>query len=101
MQSGSGLVENIKHAALVFVPVTAFGRTASRARPRLKMRRQFHALRLASRERCGRPAEPQISEADPVEHAQLLGKARNFRKELKRFTDGQVQNFVNVLALVP
>src|SRR6202790_3573594 len=49
MQAGSGLIENIKHAAFAFGPVTALAEAVGRAGSRLKVRRQLHTLRFASR----------------------------------------------------
>src|ERR1017187_4860570 len=64
------------------------------------MRGQFHALRLASRERRGRLPKTQVSEAHFVQHAQFFREPRNLGKELERFANGKVQYFVNALAFV-
>src|ERR1019366_7230271 len=105
VQAGSRLIENVKHVALAFGPVTALcaaaGRTgAGLASSRLKVRGQLHALRFASGERGRRLAETQVAEADFVEHAQFFREPGNVGEELEGLANGEVQNFVNVLALV-
>src|ERR1700686_2068513 len=64
------------------------------------MRGQLHALRFASRE-CGRRlAETQVAEADFVEHAQFFSEPGDFGEELERLANGEVQDLMNILALV-
>ena len=74
-------------------------RLASRA-VGLQVRGQFHALRFAAGERGRRLAQPQVAEADFVEHAQFLGDLGDVGEELQGLADGQVQHVVDVLALV-
>src|SRR5271156_2602790 len=100
MQAGGGLVENVKHSALAFRSVTALCGTTGRARSGLKMRGQLHALRFASGERRGRLPETQVAEADFVEHAQFLGETRSLGEELETFANREVQDLMNILALV-
>ena len=73
MQTGRRFIENVKHAGLAFRRVTVRRCATGRARSSLtnsglKVRGQLHALRFASRERRGRLAQPQVSEADFIEH---------------------------------
>src|ERR1700688_5307350 len=82
MQTGSWLIENIKSLPLSLRGVAALARPAHRACAGLKMRRQFHALRLASRERGGRLPEPQIAQPNFIQDAQFLRQAGNFREKL-------------------
>src|SRR5271169_1626200 len=100
MQAGSWLIENIKHATLALRTVTALPVAAGRAIPRLKVCSQFHALRFAAGERSRRLPQPQVAKADFVQHAQLFREPRNLGKELKRFANREVQDFMNVLAFV-
>src|SRR5262249_25284067 len=85
MQPGSRLVENVERVV---------------ARAPGQVRGQLDALRLAARQRRGRLAQPEVAESDIVEDFQLAGDAVAVREEAHRFADGQVQNFVNVLAAV-
>src|SRR5271155_1845892 len=100
MQAGRRLIKNVEHAALAFGQITAFCVARNRSSSGLEVRRQLHALCLASRERGRRLPETQVAEADLVEHAQFFRESRDVRKKLKRFTDGEVQHLVYVLALV-
>src|SRR5208337_620087 len=100
VQAGSRLIENVKHAGLAFGRVAVLCAVAGRARPRLQVRGQLHALRLASGERGRRLAKTQVAEADFIEHAQFFREPGNVGEELERFANGQVQDLVNVLALV-
>src|ERR1035438_1160389 len=97
MQPGRRFVENVEHAALVFGAVAAFRRPAQRTSARLKVRGQFHALRFASRERGGRLAQSQVAEAHLIQNAQFFRESRNLGKELERFANSEIQDFVNVL----
>src|SRR6202140_2170971 len=64
------------------------------------MRRQFHALRFASRERRRRLPKAQVSQPDFLQRPQLLGDLWRLGKEFQRLLHRQVQHFVNVLAAI-
>ncbi len=64
------------------------------------MRRQLHALRLASRESRGRLTQAQISEPDFFQHSQLLDDLGHAGKKLQRFLDGRVQNFMDIFPAI-
>src|SRR5450631_2042740 len=100
MEAGGGLVENVEHTAFEFWGASVFCGAADRARARLEMGGQLHALRFASGE-CGRRlAESQVAEADLVENAQFFCEPGRFGEEAECLANREIQDFVNVLALV-
>ena len=66
----------------------------------LQVRGQLHALGFAAGERGRRLAEPQVAEADFVQHAQLLDDLGHAGEEVQRLLDGEVEHVVNVLAVI-
>src|ERR1700733_1423071 len=100
MQTGGGLVENVKHAALAFRRIAALRRTTHRARSGLEVRGQLHALRFASGERGGGLSKPQIAKAYLIKAAQFFREPWSFREKSQRLANREIQNLVNVLALV-
>ena len=64
------------------------------------MRRQFHALRLATGKRGGGLAQPQIAEPDFFQHPQLLHHLGYAGEEVQRLFHRQVQHFVDILAAI-
>src|SRR5271157_1951622 len=98
VQSRRGLVEDVEYA---WVAAVAFELGASDiALLGLKMRRQFHALRLSTRQRGGRLAQPQVPETDLIKDAKLFDDLGHSGKEKERAFHGQVQDFVNVLPVI-
>ncbi len=85
MQSGRRFVENIKHA---------------RVRLMHEMRGQLQTLRFATGERRRRLPQPQITEADFVEHLQLGDDFRHGREKSDRLAHGELQHLVNVFLAV-
>src|SRR5689334_23239516 len=65
------------------------------------MRRQLHALCLAPTQRGRRLAQPQVSQANLFQDAQLVNDPRGRGKKLQRLFYRQVQRFKDVLSLVP
>src|SRR5580700_466501 len=101
MQPSRGLIKNIKHtpsSRSFFWPRRR--RPPNLATRRLQMRRQFHALRLSSRQSCRRLPEPQISQTNFFQHAQLVGKLGHFGKKLERLFHREAQHLVNILSAV-
>src|SRR3984957_8150981 len=64
------------------------------------MRRQLHALGLASGKRRGRLSQPQISQANFFKRPQFLRNLWSFGKEPQRLFNGQDEHFVNILAVI-
>ena len=98
MQAGGRLVEDVEHARLALVLLAA--RLADVAQLGLQVRRQLHALRLAAGERGRRLPQPQIAQADFLQHAQLLHDLGHAGEEVQRLLHRQVQHVVNVLAVI-
>ena len=67
---------------------------------RRQVRRDLDTLRLASRERRGRLAEPDVAEADLVEHLQAAQHLHRAAEELQRLAHCEVQDLGDVAALV-
>src|SRR5262245_52594719 len=65
------------------------------------MRGDLDALRFATRQRRRRLAEPQVAEADLVEHLQAPQDLRRAAEERERFADGEIEHLVNRAATVP
>ena len=65
------------------------------------MRRNLDALRLAARQRRRRLAEPQITEADFVEHLQPAQHLWRAAEERQRLAHGHVEHLRDRLVLVP
>src|SRR5581483_4527938 len=57
-------------------------------------------LGLASGERSRRLSEPQISQPDLFQHAQLFRDLRHGGEKLQRFFDREVQHLMNILAAI-
>src|SRR5262245_55181338 len=85
MQAGRGLVQNIERS-----PCTA---------PR-QLFRELHALRLSPAERRRRLAETEVSEADILERAQLVGDRREVLEQRQRLIDGEIEHVGDRLAAV-
>ena len=85
VQAGGGLVEDVQGA---------------RAGGLRQVRGQLHALRFAAGKRGRRLSQPQIAEAHVGQHLQLLREALVAAEKLDGFIDGQLQNFVDVQAVV-
>ena len=67
---------------------------------RRQVRRDLDPLRLAARQRRRRLAEPQVAEADLVEHLQPPQHLRRAAEEGQRLAHGQVEHLVDVAAAV-
>src|ERR1700746_3436630 len=100
MEAGRGLVKDVEDAGLSRRRSDGAG-TADVPARRLQVRGQLHALRLASRKRGGGLAQPQVTETDHFEHAELLGNFGSFGEELQRFLDRKVEDFMNILSAIP
>src|SRR5690348_6611185 len=86
METGGRLVEDIQ-------------RTVTRGLR--QVRGQLYALRLAAGQRGRRLAQPQVTEADVRQHFQLAHQAPVVRKEGQRLLNGELQDLVNVQAVIP
>src|SRR5262249_15216444 len=58
-----------------------------------KMRRQLHALSFTPAQRGGRLSQPQIAEADFLEHAQFVRDLGDAAEKLQSLAHRQVQDF--------
>lgn len=85
MQTGGRFVQHVDRAA---------------GRALLQLAGQLHALRLAAGERRRGLAEPDVSETDFVERAQVARDGRHGLEELQALLDGHVQHLCDGLALV-
>jgi acyl transferase domain-containing protein len=61
------------------------------------VRRDLDALRLAARQRRRRLAEPQVAEADLVEHLQAAQHLRRAAEERQRLAHRHVEHLVTFL----
>ena len=68
---------------------------------RRQVRGNLDPLRLAARERRRRLAEPEIAEADLVEHLQPAQHLRRAAEERQRLAHGEVEHLVDRSAAVP
>src|SRR5712672_3637942 len=84
MQSGCGLVQNIKRA-----PGLPLG----------KLTREFNSLRFSARQGRGRLAELHVAESDFHDGGKLLLNLRNVFKELERVHGLHVQDVADRVAL--
>src|SRR5439155_18976219 len=62
---------------------------------RRQVRRDLDPLRLAARERRRRLTEPQIAEADPLQHLHPPQHFRRAAEEGERLADGEVEHLMN------
>ena len=94
MQAGRRLVEDEKLAARD----SPFSRDAMFA----EMRDELEPLRFAAGQRIQRLAEPDVAEADFIEHVETVAEPLRFadlREELDRFADRQLEHVVNRFAV--
>src|SRR5437899_11220318 len=80
MQAGRRLVQDVEQAL---------------AAVRRQVRRKLDPLRLAARQRCRRLAEPQVAEANLVEHLEPPQHLRRTAEEGERFAYRKVEHLVN------
>ena len=69
-----------------------------------KIRRQFHALRLAARESCGRLSQPHIAKADVVQHRELVHNPFALQRspeKLDCFSHRHGENVVDIFPVIP
>ena len=85
VQPGRRLVEDVEHAV---------------AGVRRQVRRDLDPLRLAARQRRRRLAEPQVAEADLVEHLQPAQHLRRAAEEGQRLAHGHVEHLVDAAPAV-
>ena len=85
VQAGGRLVEDVEHAI---------------AAVRRQVRGDLDPLRLAARQRRRRLAEPQVAEADLVEHLQPAQHLRRAAEERQRLADGHVEHLIDAAAAV-
>ena len=85
VQAGGRLVEDVEQAL---------------AAVRRQVRGNLDPLRLSARQRRRRLAEPQIAEADLVEHLQPAQHFRRAAEEGQRLADREVEHLVNRAAAV-
>ena len=83
VQPGRRLVEDVEQ------PLAAVRR---------QVRGDLDPLRLAARQRRRRLAEPQVAEADLVEHLQPAQHLRRAAEERQRLADGQIEHLVESIA---
>src|SRR5690606_15545787 len=65
-----------------------------------EVRRELYALGLAARERRRRLADPQVAQADGVEHLKFCDELFDVSEEDDRLSDGHVEDIRDTLALV-
>src|SRR5882762_10681604 len=100
MQPRGGLVEDVQDASFAPQRVPRIRRPSNVPSRRLQVRRQFHALGFSARQGSRGLSQPQVTQSNFFQNAQLLGDLGNFSEKLQSLLHRQVKRLVNVLGSI-